>query len=135
MDQKNSAGASAIVPRGVMDQVRETATSQLSAQKDRATDGLGSLAQAVRQSTQSLRDHQQDTVAQYVEKAADQLERFSTRMRERDVKDLLEDVQQFARRKPAVFIGAAFAAGMVAARFLKSSGANGGYVRRADGRF
>jgi hypothetical protein len=34
-----------------------------------------------------------------------------------------------------VFIGAAFAAGMVAARFLKSSGANGQYVRRADGRF
>ncbi len=124
MEQTNSTNTGANQARGVMDRIRESATSQLSSQKDRATDGLGSLAHAVRQSTQSFRDNQQDTVAQYIESAADQIEQFSARVRERDVKDLVQDVQQFARRQPAVFIGAAFAVGVVAARFLKSSGDN-----------
>ena len=106
---------------GLMDRVRSGATAQLSSTKDRATDGLGSLAQAVRQSTQPFRENQQDTIAQYIEKAADQLDRFSSHLRQRDINDIVDDVQRFARRQPAVFIGAAFAAGVVAARFLKSS--------------
>jgi hypothetical protein len=133
MEQTNSTSTDGATTRGVMDRVRESATSQLSSQKDRATDGLGSLAQAVRQSTQSFRDNQQDTVANYVEKAADQIEQFSTRLRERNVKDLLHDAQHFARRQPAMFIGAAFVLGVVAARFLKSNGNNGQYGSGQDG--
>ena len=121
MEQTTSTTADASAPRSVVERVRESATSQLSTQKDRATNGLGTLAQAVRHSTQSFRDNQQDTVARYIEKAADQIERLSTRLRERDISDLLRDGQQFARRQPAMFIGAAFAFGLVTARFLKSS--------------
>lgn len=106
---------------GIMDRVRDRATAQLSSQKDRATDGLGSVAQAVRQSTQHLRDHKQDAIAQYVEKAADQIDRFSTQLKNRDVNELVNDVQRFARRQPALFVGSAFALGVIGARFLKSS--------------
>jgi hypothetical protein len=127
MEQLTSASSASDSSRGLMDRVREGATAQLSSQKERATDGLGALSQAVRQSTQPFRDHGQDAIAQYIEKAADQLERFSTQLRERDVNDLVDDVQQFARRQPAVFIGAAFAAGVIAARFLKSSADNRRY--------
>jgi hypothetical protein len=107
--------------RGILDRVREQATAQLTTQKDRATDGLGNVAQAVRQSTQQLRDQQHETIAQYVEKAADQLERFSANLRNRNVTDIVDEVQRFARRQPAVFIGSAFALGVLGARFLKSS--------------
>jgi hypothetical protein len=110
--------------RGVMNRVREGATAQLSAQKDRATEGLGSVAQAVRQSAQPLRDNKQDVLAQYVEKAADQLEKFSNTLRNRDMGDLMNDAQRFARRQPALFIAGAFAVGLVGARFLKSSSEN-----------
>lgn len=106
---------------GIVDRVKQTATSQLSAQKDKATDGLGSVAQAVRQTTQGLRDHQQDTVAQYVDRAADQIERLSDRLKNKDVAELLDDAQRLARQQPALFIGGAFALGLVGARFLKSS--------------
>jgi len=123
MEETNAVNARPVAPGGLMDQVRQGAASQLSVQKDRATEGLGALAQAVRHSTQTLRDNQQNTVAEYVERAADQIERVSTRLRERDPAHLLQDVQLFARRQPAVFIGAAFVAGVFAARFLKSSGA------------
>lgn len=127
MEHNASIDSTSASARGLMDRVREGATAQLSSQKERATDGLGSLAQAVRQSTQPFRDQKQDVIAQYIERAADQLEGFSARLRDRDINDLVGDVQQFARRQPAMFIGAAFAAGVLAARFLKSSGGNRGY--------
>lgn len=106
---------------GIVDRVRERATAQLSSQKDRATDGLGSVASAVRQTTQTLREQHHDTVAHYVERAADQIERFSQRLKQKDVTELLGDAQRMARRQPALFVGGAFAIGLVGARFLKSS--------------
>ena len=127
MEHTNSSTSTSDAAHGLMDRVRSGATAQLSTTKDRATDGLGSLAQAVRQSTQPFRENQQDTIAQYIEKAADQLDRFSSHLRQRDINDIVDDVQRFARRQPAVFIGAAFAAGVVAARFLKSSNNGGSY--------
>ena len=106
---------------GIVDRVKESATAQLSSQKERATDSLGTVANAVRQTTQSLREQQHDTVAQYIEQAADQIERFSERLKNKDVSELLNDAQQLARRQPALFIGGAFAIGLAGARFLKSS--------------
>ena len=106
---------------GIVDRVKESATAQLSTQKDRATDGLGTVASAVRQTTQSLRDQHHDTVAGYVEQAADQIERLSERLKNKDVSELLNDAQRLAQRKPALFVGGAFALGLVGARFLKSS--------------
>ena len=121
LESRPEAAAASTTPGGIVAQVKERATAQLSTQKDRATDGLGSFAQAVRQTTGKLREEQQDTVAQYVEKAADQIERLSNSLRDKDVSELLQDAQRFARRQPALFIGGSFAVGLLAARFLKSS--------------
>jgi len=106
---------------GMVDRMKERAAAQINSQKDRATDGLGTVAQAVRQSTQQLRDQHHETVASYVEQAADQIERLSQRLRQKDIGSLLGDAQQLARRQPALFIGSAFALGVICARFLKSS--------------
>ena len=106
---------------GMVDRVRHTAAAQLTTQKTRATEALGSVAVALRQSSQPLRDHNQVTLADYAGRAADQLEQLSTRVRERDLTELMDDVNRFARRQPALFVGAAFAVGALAARFLKSS--------------
>lgn len=112
-DTKNSAG--------IMGRVRNSANAQLTQQKDRATDGLGSVAQAVRQSTQQLREQQHDTIAQYIEQAADQLDKLSTRLKEKNINELVDDAQRFARQRPALFIGSAFAVGLIGSRFFKSS--------------
>ena len=127
MDQQNSSTGNT----GLMDKVRQGATSQLGTQKNKAIDGMGTVAQAVRQASQQLRTQQHETIASYIDQAANQLERFSTRLRDKDVGELLRNAQQFAKRRPAVFIGSAFAIGLLGARFLKSSraqqyGGNGG---------
>jgi hypothetical protein len=121
MEHSNTTHSDGGTQSGIMDRVRERATAQLSTHKDRATDGLGSVSQAVRQSTKHLRDNKQDAIAQYVEKAADQIDRFSTQLKNRDVNELVNEVQRFARRQPALFVGSAFAIGVIGARFLKSS--------------
>ena len=113
----NHAGRST----GMVDRVRQTAAAQLTTQKTRAAEAIGSVADALRQSSQPLHDNDQVMLADYAGKAADQLEQFSTRFRERDLTELTDDVNRFARRQPALFVGAAFAAGVLAARFLKSS--------------
>ena len=106
---------------GIVGRVRQQAAAQLNTQKGKATEGLGTVAQAVRETTRHLRDGRHDTVAHYAEQAADQIERFSQRLRNKDIGELMSDAQQLARRQPALFVGGAFALGLLGARFLKSS--------------
>ena len=120
---------------GILHQVRQKAASQLNEQKSRATESLGSVADAVRQSTRQLRDQQFDTVAQVVERAADQIERLSNHLRQRDLNELVADAQRFARQQPAMFIGSSFAAGLIAARFIKASRPAESYANRAYGSY
>lgn len=101
--------------------VRDQATHQLNSQKNKATEGLGSVVNAVRGTSQKLREEKHDTVARYVDQAANQIERFSNGLRQKDVGDLMNDAQRVARERPALFVGSAFAAGMLGARFMKSS--------------
>jgi hypothetical protein len=106
---------------GIVERVRERADVQLTTQKDKATDGIGTIARAIRGTTQELREQQHETLAQYVDRAADELERLSSRLKNKDVGDLFRDAQQLARRQPVMFVLAAFAIGLLGARFLKSS--------------
>ena len=106
----------------LIDNVKQRATAQLDSQKGRASDSISSIANAVRGSTSQLREEQHDLLAQYVETFADSLERFSTNLRGKDMNQLLDGARTFARRQPALFVGGSFAVGLLAARFLKSSG-------------
>lgn len=106
----------------ILNAVKDRATEQLSNQKGRATEGLDAIAHAVRKTTQELRDDQHDTLAHYVDRAATQLEQWASTIRDKDLGALLTDAKRLARRQPALFIGGSFVAGVLVARFLKSSG-------------
>ena len=68
---------------GIVDRVRERAGAELATQKDMATDGIGTIARAVRRHDGELPEQQHDTIADYVDRAADQLERLSRGLRTR----------------------------------------------------
>ena len=116
---------------GIVKRVRDRAGAQFATQKDMATDGIGTIARAVRRTTQELREQQHDTMADYVDRAADQLERLSSGLKKKDVGELFRDAQSLARRQPAMFVGSAFAIGLLGARFLKSSSPDRGYQQPA----
>jgi hypothetical protein len=132
--QTSSSTGAEVNRGGIVNRVKESATAQLTTQKDRGTDALGRIADAVRSSTQKLRADQHDTIAGYIDQAANQIESWSQRLREKDVSELVSDVQQLARRRPVVFIGSAFALGLVGARFLKSSRQPNGYENTSESR-
>ncbi len=59
-------------------------------------------------------------LAQMVRRAATSAESFSEDIRDKSVGEFVEATQDFARRQPALFIGAAATAGFVLARLLKA---------------
>jgi len=104
------------------DQARTQVISKLDDQKERAAGSLDSVAQALRQTGQQFRDQDQQPFGQVAESAAEMVDRFSGFLSERDIRQLIGEAENFARRQPALFIGGAFGLGLLAARFLKSSG-------------
>jgi len=113
----------------VVDQARQQVSSRLAGQKDRAAEGLTSVAQALRQTSQQLRTQDQQTVTGYIESAASQVERVSNYLKQNDLGGMIDDVEHFARRQPALFLGGTFVLGLLGARFLKSSRPNTGVGR------
>lgn len=105
----------------VVDQAKQTVTSQVASRKDRAAESLMTVAQAIRQTGQDLHGRDQGAIAGYADTAAERVERLSRFLQERDVNQIVGEVEYYARRNPALFLGAAFALGVAAARFLKSS--------------
>jgi len=104
-----------------MDEATRQAKSALSGQKEEAAGQLHGLAQALRETSGQLRDQDQGTFANYSNQVADQIDRVSSYLQDRDVNDLMRDAEDFARRQPELFIGGAFTLGLLAARFMKSS--------------
>jgi len=102
-------------------QATDRARTAASTGKDRATQTLDGLAQAVHEAAGNLEQQVNPQIAQYAHRAADALDNLSARLREKDVDELMNDVQDFMRRSPAVAIGAAVAVGFALSRFLKAS--------------
>ncbi len=121
---KESAGTVATEALG---QVKDKAGSVLDEQKTNLASGITSVADSIRQVGENLSSSQDNNqvaalAGKYGETLAGQVEKFSSYLDDKEIRELMRDVEQFARRNPLVFVGGAFALGVLAARFLKSSG-------------
>jgi hypothetical protein len=112
---------------GIAQTLRDTTYRRLDDQKVRASETLGSLAGAVRGMSQPLREGGQSGIADYITRAADGIERWADNLGRQDLDQAVREVQHFARRQPALFLGIAFGTGVMIARFLKSSDAESEY--------
>lgn len=110
--------------------VQQQASSMVASQLHQAGSSVESVAQAFRETGQQLRGQDQAAIAQYTDRAAQQLESLAGYLQGRDLGELMDDVERFARREPALFLGGAVAAGLFLARFLKSSSPDRGYGNR-----
>ena len=64
-------------------------------------------------------------VCELTERAARQVDRASRYVRGSELREMVRDLEELARRRPAVLVGGSFATGMLLARFFKSSGERG----------
>jgi hypothetical protein len=100
---------------------KDKARSTLADQQQAAADGIGDLAQALHSAAGDLGRKDRTTVSHFAEEAANGLERLSQTLRGKDIATMVKEAEAYARREPALFLGAAVAAGFLAMRFLKSS--------------
>ncbi len=104
-----------------MRQAQETAAKTANEQKNRAAQSVSSLADALRETGQHMQDNNQGAFGDMADRAADRLEQFSHDLQNKSVGDMVDDIEDFARRDPGLFLGGAFLAGLLGARFFRSS--------------
>lgn len=102
------------------------ATEVLDEQKGTLAGGLTTVADSIKQVGENLNTTEEqnkitETAAKYTNSLAEQIENLSSYFERKDVREMVSDIEAFARKYPAYFIGGAFALGFLAARFLKSS--------------
>jgi hypothetical protein len=95
--------------------------SQIDQRSSEAGDSATAIAHAVRSSAEELRSQGKEGPARMVDQLGQKLDQVGTYLSSSDSDRLLRDVEDFARRQPAVVASAAVAVGFVAARFLGSS--------------
>lgn len=131
------SGAATATARSFYDQAKETAgkayeavtdktAQKLDEQKSTLSGGLATVADSVRQVSDNLGSAETDsglaeTAAKYTDTAARRIEDIAGYFERKSVREMAHDLEGFARRNPAIFLGAAFGVGLLLARFLKST--------------
>src|SRR4051812_35946842 len=87
----------------IVGQAQEVASSQANTQMTRAASMLDSVAQSIHSSSSSMRD-QQPQIASFADQAAERVEQASGYLRQHDFKDVVNEVEGYARREPMIFL-------------------------------
>ena len=103
----------------VSTRVRDAATQQ----KDALATGITDIAQILQKNGDAFKDQGVGVfAAPYIDMAVSKLNEVGSTIQGKDMDEVIQDTEQFARTQPAVFLGVAALLGFAAARFLKSSG-------------
>ena len=100
---------------------RSAALSVVDEHRTRAAAQVGGVAAAARAAARSFERSQSPVVAGYADCAARQIEGFADTIRQRRWAQLAADVDEVARRRPALFVAGAVALGFLAGRFLSAA--------------
>lgn len=121
----------------VIEQAKSTASDAFGAMKTKAaataddkksefTAGLAGVADTVRRVSDTIGDGDAknpltEYAAQYTKTAAKKLDNVAKYFDETEIRSMVRDLDSYARRNPAIFLGGAFALGVLSARFFKST--------------
>jgi len=118
-----------------IDQAKTAAGDVLETGKARAeeelTHGKSTVARHVRDvahaagtAAKDLREHDQTMMASWAEAAADGMSDAANHLEGRDIGEIFGEVENYARRQPAVFLAGIALAGFAVARFAKAAREN-----------
>jgi hypothetical protein len=99
-------------------EARDLVSAQLTQRASKSGHDLGRLAKGLQHMSEQLEGNM---ASPYVHKLGTQLERTSQLIEEANPRDLVKQVESFAKREPLWFIGGALAVGVLGARFIKSA--------------
>jgi len=96
--------------------------SEVDARKGTAATQAKSVSKAIQNAAGQLDEGAPAWLRSAFQQGADQIQRFADTLEHKDSRQILNDVQSFARERPALFLGACAAAGFAAARVFKAGG-------------
>ena len=141
---KEVAGVTKRQAQDLLDQGRAQVREQASGQQQKAAQGLSSLAQELRGLANGTSQGAPGPAKDLLEQASGKVEEFSSWLQNREPADLLDEIRNFARRKPGTFLLGAAAAGILAGRMTRgvkdvhsdeSGGRNVGGAHYAGGNY
>jgi hypothetical protein len=96
--------------------------SELDARKGEAATQAKTVSNAIQRAAGELDDGAPAWLKSAFQQGADQIQRFADSIEQKDSRQLVGDLQSFARERPGAFLAACAAAGFAAARILKAGG-------------
>lgn len=105
----------------VAEQFTKSAERQIAGGKERAAEAIGHVAQALRETGDQLRAKEMPAAEDYLGRAATQAEGIARYLQEKQLGQVISDLESFARREPVLFVGGALVVGLLGGRFLRSS--------------
>lgn len=103
---------------GVAGKAKDTARRVLSKSTERIGNSGYAASSALRRAAAEVDD---SWVSAALQRSADGIEAAAQSLSGRDLSEIAEEVDAFARRQPALFLGASLALGFVAARLAKTA--------------
>lgn len=99
---------------------RSEAERMMTDKRDEAANRIGRYSSAIHESARSL-ENEDPNIAWFTHQAADRLDRVAEYVRSCNYSSVCHDVEDVARRHPALFFGGMFALGLVAGNMMKAS--------------
>jgi ElaB/YqjD/DUF883 family membrane-anchored ribosome-binding protein len=96
--------------------------SEVDSRKSDAADQVRSVSTAIQNAAGGLDANAPSWLKSAFQQGAQQVQRFADALDHKDSRQLINEVQDFARERPAMFLGACAAAGFAAARIFKAGG-------------
>jgi hypothetical protein len=116
--------------KDILDDTTEKVTSAVSEQKNAGAEYLDKVAHAIHRAAGEF-EADVPQAARYIRRAGSELSTVAKAVRQRDVRELVTEVEDVARRQPALFFGGAVILGFAALRFLKSAPPSSGQITAA----
>src|SRR5436190_1066715 len=104
----------------LLEAARKRGRGLLDRQKTAAVEELSSVAEVMKDAARKFEEKEESGVGGYVQKAAEQLDRISSSLRDRDLKEVLGQAEGALKKRPGVFLGVTAALGFAIGRFLRA---------------
>lgn len=111
--------------RGLVDQAKDELRDQGRSQADHVAEAIRRVSDQA-EALAAGRVDEAGNVADYVRRAGGQVGRVADRLDQRGVDGVVNDVEEFARRRPGAFLLGCAAAGFVTGRLLRGGAAGSG---------
>jgi hypothetical protein len=108
----------------LLEQLRDEASHQASGQSDRAVKGLRSLGDELKQMVSA--SEQRGMATDLAGQAADRVQSVAGWLEQRRPGEVLDEVRDFARRRPGTFLAAAAVVGLIGGRLTRGLTASSG---------